>query len=149
MNRKSYSLKKPSNRARLRAADAAIKYAAQLEQMLKVGAENSNGLQATICALLAQKGGEITISPGTIQQLSEVAMHFVIVPGPGMDEVTLRLIPDSPEGEVDGTDSYDDPDDPSGIEATPEGEAADQAESLRGSADSVQGAGSGDGSTEG
>lgn len=149
MNRKSYSLKKPSNRARMKAARAAVIYAQQLEQMLQVGANNSLGLQATICALLAQKGGEITISPGTIQQLTENPMHFVIAQGPGPNEVTLRLIPDSPEGDADAADNDDNDDDGSGAEAPPQGEVADQAQGVCGPADTVQGAGSGDGSSEG
>ena len=149
MNRKSYSLKKPSNRARMCAATAAVAHAAKVEQALVALGNDRNGIQALLCAVLAQKGGEVTITPGTIVQIAEHRMGFQVVPGPAEGELTLRLVEEAVEGENDGAYLNDDTDNGSGIEAPPEGEATGEAEGLCGDTSPVQGSGSGDGSIKG
>lgn len=133
MNRKSYSLKKPSNRARLRLADLAVRHAVDLEAALESTVNARNGLHATLCSVLAQKGGEVTITPGTMAQLMETRMGFTIVPGPGDGEVTLRLVPQAPEGVYpDVSDNDDDADDGSGLGASVEEKTVIESKDLSG-----------------
>jgi hypothetical protein len=50
------------------------------------------GLHATLIAVLAQRGGEVTITPGTIKQVTGTKLGFSMQPGPGDGEMTLRVV---------------------------------------------------------
>lgn len=137
MNRKFYSLKKwdgekmvakPSNAQRMRDADAAVLHAKTLEGMLVELVNNRNGLQATLCSVLAQKGGEVTITPGTMAQLAETPVSFVIVAGPGEGEFTLRLVIET--GEANASDTDNESNDGSAAPTGAEGETVETPQTL-------------------
>lgn len=91
--------KRLSNTERLRRADAAVAAFLELQHILADTLTARNGLHASLCAVLAQKGGEVTITPGTMKQMAEVAVGFQIIAGTE-GEYTLRLVEESPEPEM-------------------------------------------------
>jgi hypothetical protein len=87
---------KPGVRARERAYKATI---LNLQQELERMATSMAGLHATLVTVLAQKGGDVTITPGTMAQMADGKFGFSLTPGPQEGEMTLRVVT---EEEVDG-----------------------------------------------
>jgi hypothetical protein len=80
---------KPGVRARQQALQATI---TDLQRELVELSLSMGGLHATLIAVLAQKGGEVTITPGTIAQVSGTKLGFTMTPGPQEGEMTLRVV---------------------------------------------------------
>jgi hypothetical protein len=123
MNRKSYSLKKPSNRARMRMADAATAAGnaaimARDENVIRV-----LSLQHLLMCVLAQKGGEVIVTKGTVAQIVQ-GMTIDMSQDVNTGELTIKLlapVEETPDGI--SNDSPDDNQDGSSDQASPEGQS--------------------------
>jgi hypothetical protein len=102
----------------VRAREAAYKDTiANLQRELVDLSLSMGGLHATLIAVLAQKGGEVTITAGTVEQVNGTKLGFSMTPGPGEGEMTLRVVSEEdvaeglqtdPAGdETNGTDTHD------------------------------------------
>jgi hypothetical protein len=77
----------------VRAREAAYKDTiANLQRELVDLSISMGGLHATLIAVLAQKGGEVTITAGTVEQVNGTKLGFSMTPGPGEGEMTLRVV---------------------------------------------------------
>ena len=91
----------------------------QAQRQLRRTAISGKQAYATLLAVLAQKGGEVVITQGTIDQVSENYNHlaWVVEKGKETNEYIVRLIDATPEsvsdaatggdGEDRGEDSHD------------------------------------------
>jgi hypothetical protein len=80
---------KPGVRVRERAYKATI---IDLQQELERMATSLAGLHATLVTVLVQKGGDVTITPGTMAQMADGKFGFSLIPGPQEGEMTLRVV---------------------------------------------------------
>ncbi len=80
--------KRISNRARMRLATAAMKYAQQS--------------QLVLVTVLAQLGGDITVTQGTIDQCAKKQLAFHVGPGKHDKEFIVKLV--ESEGDGNGTE---------------------------------------------
>lgn len=82
------SYPKVSNRERMRRADAAVAHANKIieHSLLQVGR-----IQHVLLSLLAQKGGEITVTEATMAQITS-KMSFETTLSEDKKEVTFRLL---------------------------------------------------------
>lgn len=85
MKRQSSQYPKRSNRQRMRDADTAVRLQ-QRDRMV-------------LLAVLAQKGGDVVITDGTVAQLT-TEMSYEILPGATEGERIVRLLMGTVEGDV-------------------------------------------------